>query len=92
MHDWTLSQVAIDWISGSGYLQIRGNGDEHELRFQGARNLVLPREFAWGRSTSINAIEGPKEFQGKLQLKIDMQSGDVIEIVADSFDIPSIDA
>lgn len=92
MHDWTLTLITIDWISGSGYLRIRGNEREREIRFQGIRRLVVPREFPWGHSLSINTVDGPIELQGKLQLKIEMQSGDVIEIIADSFDVPSTDA
>ncbi|MCQ4167059.1 hypothetical protein [Tahibacter harae] len=92
MHDWTLSLVTIDWISGSGSLQIRRDGQEREIRFQGTQRLVMPREFPWGHSISINTVDGPVQFQGKLQLKIEMQSGDVIEIIADRFSIPAAGA
>lgn len=92
MHDWTLTLITVDWISGSGYLRIRGNGREREIGFQRIQRLVVPREFPWGRSLSINAVDGPIELQGKLQLKVEMQSGDVIEIIADGFDVPSTDA
>jgi hypothetical protein len=44
-----------------------------------------------GPSISINAVRGPlgKPSQDTTTLAIEMQSGDVIEITARSFDIPA---
>jgi hypothetical protein len=63
--------------------------ERYELSATGIRKLRLPREFPWGFSDWISGIDGPNQISGGLLiLKIEMQSGDVIEIVAEKFELP----
>ena len=50
--------------------------------------LSVPRTFPWGPSVSVNTVEGPvKQENGLAVLSMEMQSGDLIRIVARSFDL-----
>jgi hypothetical protein len=83
LHDATLNAVNFDWSSGIVHITleisvatfgvIEARGVTTELR--------CPRLLAWGPSSSINsaAVETLAEVQ---RLKIEMQSGDVLEICA----------
>lgn len=52
----------------------------YRLEFSGVTALVMPHEEAWGPSSSVNSVS---HTSGKFQ--IEMQSGDVIELVASHF-------
>ncbi|WP_133817468.1 hypothetical protein [Tahibacter aquaticus] len=90
MHDWTLVSTSVDWALGVGRLDVRWDGFDYELRFSGLQRFTMPREFGWGPSVSINVVRGPEDSLGKQRLQIEMQSGDVIEIIAESFELPAV--
>ena len=60
------------------------------VQASGLTELRMPREMLWGPSVSVNQCDGPIRLQdGGYGLTIEMQSGDVIELVAERFDMPS---
>ena len=89
MHDWTLVSIGFDWETGKAILSCR-NLDSQLVYIVGENvtNLHVPRVLEWGPSISINEFNGPVDIAGTKQLKIEMQTGDVITISASSFVIP----
>ena len=90
MHDWTLLSIVYDWKSGQVALQLRRGGSEFvSVAAMGVIDLHVPQRKEWGPSVSVNEVRGPiAEPRGKQVLEIEMQSGDVIRIVASSFNFP----
>jgi hypothetical protein len=90
MHDWTLISLTVDWETGEATIELRSPAGKRRLLAQALREISVPRAQPWGRSASINAVDGPTvQKEGLSRLAIEMQSGDLIEIVAQSFDIPN---
>ena len=88
VHDWTLRAVNVDWGEGVARVVFDSPTGRNHLRAHGLRNLHIPRAESWGPSVSVNEAQGPLEFEGGLvRFLIEMQSGDLIEIVARSFDL-----
>jgi len=50
-------------------------------------SLQCPRRFPWGESVSINEIRPPVETNEGAQIEIEMQSGDLIIALAESFEL-----
>jgi hypothetical protein len=89
MHDWTLLSIAIDWKTGAVALHLASSAGQTELRAEDMREIRIPRAQPWGPSVSINTVDGPNPHdEGLLRLAIEIQSGDLIEIVARSFKMP----
>ena len=89
MHDWTLLSLEVDWGTGEVRLGIESPSGQTSIRALDLYELRVPRARAWGPSVSINAVEGPSaQKDGRLRLAIEMQSGDLIEIVARSIEMP----
>lgn len=90
MHDWTLVSMTFDWQAASVTLCLRNPSSETvSLVAENVVNLSMPRRDEWGRSASVNEVAGPAlRSDGTQTLRIEMQSGDVIEITADSFVLP----
>lgn len=91
MHDWTLIAVHFDWLSGIATLDLRTFPSQAKaILAKNVYTIHVPRLQNWGPSSSINEVMGPAAYPGNKQiLKIEMQSGDVIEIIADCFIFPS---
>ncbi len=90
MHDWTLLSVAVDWKIGQVLLETDSPSGPATVRVLGLRELRVPRAHPWGKSVSINTVEGPSRREDEFSyLRIEMQSGDLIEIVASSFEMPA---
>lgn len=89
MHDWSLLSVAIDWKSGDVRIDVRSPSGETSIRASDLREIHMPRYRAWGPSVSIYTVTGPApRDDGLVSLAIEMQSGDRIEIVARSIEMP----
>jgi hypothetical protein len=90
MHDWTLVSLAFDWATGLVTLNfLDSNSNAASVLAKNASMFHAPRIQEWGRSVSINTVIGPEDYGlGKQKLQIEMQSGDVIEIIAESFKLP----
>ena len=93
MHDWTLRSIIFDWKSAQVKFDFL---NQHSMLVSilanGVSNLSVPRLNEWGPSVSVNNVEEliPLE-NGKYKMKIEMQSGDVIEIDAMTFIFPEKD-
>ena len=90
MHDWTLVSLTFDWQGASATLSLRNPSSETvSLVAENVVNLLMPKRDEWGRSVSVNEVAGPTlQSDGTQTLRIEMQSGDVIEITAGSFVLP----
>ncbi len=90
MHDWTLVSVLFEWKSGSVVLQFRtAQSKSAKLIAHGVSELHVPRLHDWGPSVSVSQVVGPSDdASGRRELDVEMQSGDLIRIVAQSFDFP----
>lgn len=90
MHDWTLTSLGLEWKSGVATLKFLNTESNTALLVaKGVVVFNVPRGQEWGRSVSVNELLGPIVLENGCQkLQIEMQSGDVIEIVAESFELP----
>jgi hypothetical protein len=82
-HDAYLKSIVIEWRVGAARLELGYDETAIVIRASGLQGLHLPRKEPWGPSDWINSVQGPvNEPQGAQRLMIEMQSGDVIEVVA----------
>jgi hypothetical protein len=91
MHDWGLRSVLFDWKTGRVTLSLRWDGSDKMLVARGVTDLHVPQLKDWGPSVHVNGVKGPTATidGGQQILEIEMQTGDVIRIVAASFEIPN---
>jgi hypothetical protein len=91
MHDWTLVAISMNWELGRVTIELRDlTSSTRFLVAEGVRDLRVPRANDWGPSVSVNTVSSiDPTLTGMQRLKLEMQSGDIIEIVADKFDIPT---
>ena len=90
LHDWTLDHLVFDWCDGRLRLILRefSTLDGWVLIAEGVKDLRVPRRLEWGFSRAINSSEGPLEVEsGDLVMRIEVQSGDEIEIEAESIEL-----
>lgn len=86
MHDWSLINIAFDWQSGRVTVALRSYNKQWALVADGVTDLRVPKLQEWGPSSSVNGTsETVADATGTTHLKIEMQTGDVIEIVAREF-------
>lgn len=86
-HDATLLAITTDWASGETRLRVRvweEAAREVEIRIANTTLLHCPREQPWGPSVSINHVRINAIEAGRVRLEIEIQSGDVVEIVGDT--------
>lgn len=87
LHDATLETLSLDWATGRVEVVLRSASGIVILRASGVTHLVCPRLHPWGRSSSVNGVRGPRAKEGGFIVEIEMQSGDVIVILAGGFAI-----
>jgi hypothetical protein len=90
MHDWTLVSILYEWKPARVTISFRSETMElTSVVADGVTALNIPQTREWGPSVSVNKILGPTDFaKGGRKLEIEMQSGDVIEIVAGTYVFP----
>jgi hypothetical protein len=88
MHDWSLETIIVDWKARTASLLVRGPNGTASMIAHGLRMLHVPMAFEWGSSVSVNEIVGPAVDGHHQKLRIVIQSGDTIEIIADKFEMP----
>ena len=89
-HDATLTGISLDWPTKTVDLavEIEERGTVH-IKCRGFVRVIVPREEPWGPSVSINGISEPAKHEiGIWALRVEMQTGDMIEILAESFELP----
>ena len=89
--DWDLVTVTFDWETKRVALVLSYWQHDHvELIANDCVDIHIPGRNEWGPSVSVNSFDGPSEVEnGNKRLTIEMQSGDVITIIARSFDMPA---
>jgi hypothetical protein len=93
LHDAVLEEISVTWeelarvtfkmLPNEAYIKPR---QIILLEGEGLRSLVCPQKNPWGPSDLVNSIseEGGGDYK---RLDIEMQSGDVIRVEAESFDV-----
>ena len=89
LHDCSLTNIRFDWTAALAEFQMVGLEGASLLIAAGVEDLQLSRALPWGPSEWINRAEGPVDVGDGIQaLRIEMQSGDVITVMARSFKGP----
>lgn len=88
-HDARLKEVVVRW--GEGDVLVRVRTCEHTPRnvtvhCKGLVAFDCPRQEPWGPSVHVNSICQKKVEEG-LAVEIEMQTGDVLKVVAKSVDL-----
>lgn len=78
LHDATFTALEVDWASGQLRFRFKTHAGVVCVRASGFSDLKCPRLYPWGPSGSVNDVTTEPRERG-LQLRIEMQSGDVIE-------------
>lgn len=82
LHDATLTAIYFDWAAGTCSVRLSLPGAENcELKFSGVYELIVPRREPWGPSVSVNSS---REVGGNI-FEIELQSGDILRVSADSW-------
>ena len=91
LHDCPLTSINLDWASGALTIRLKRHVESEDLiQAVGLKRLSLSRLEAWGPSECIDDLTRlPKTSDGLYAIEIRMQSGDLIEIVADEIRLPS---
>lgn len=90
MHDWSLVTILLEWAEGKITITMK-NGDSREVHLvaSGLAEIKVPKREEWGGSVSINKVDGPSTLaNGNSYLSIEVQSGDKIELEAESISLP----
>ena len=89
LHDATLLNVRVEWRTGIALIELAPvEMEKTTLRATGLRLLRVPRGHPWGSSVSVNVAElMPGENGHSVRLRIEMQSGDEIELDADAVEL-----
>jgi hypothetical protein len=92
LHDWTLVEIHFDWRSGRVTVELDDLSFARRVFIaEGVRELHVPKENEWGPSVRVNgAIETDAPLGIGRCLKIEMQSGDVIQITAQQFSLSPV--
>lgn len=90
LHDWTLLRVDFDWRPARVTIELEDSTLRRRLLIaSGVRELRVPKMHEWGPSNSVNKIsEVELPTGGGRCLQIEMQSGDVIRVVAEQILLP----
>ena len=91
MHDWTLVKIDFDWRDARVTIELRDSTfTARTLIAEGVRELLVPKANEWGPSVSVNEVSESEAEHGQGRcLRIEMQSGDVIQIVAERIALPA---
>jgi hypothetical protein len=92
-HDSTLTSINVIWLKrddGEVLINISGchlvSYSDYVIVAKNFTKILVPKKEEWGPSTQILHTDGPTKLDGNTYLLvIQMQSGDQIEIEAESF-------
>lgn len=88
MHDWTLVSMILDWEESSFLIKFLNNKScSVDIICQGIKFINIPKWDKWGESISVNTFNLKDDTTFK-KLEIEMQSGDVITIIANDIEMP----
>lgn len=90
MHDWTLIDICYIWKQSECIVKFKNSASITKvIKATNVTDLHIPHISDWGSSVSVNEVVGPEKINDALTLKIEMQSGDIIKLVADVINIPN---
>jgi hypothetical protein len=87
LHDAVFDSLTVDWAGATAafrFTLVGGDRDQQALAIHGSglRTLFVPREQPWGPSLYVNRAQLS---EGEIaEIRIEMQSGDEIVLLADS--------
>jgi hypothetical protein len=88
LHDAVLERLVLDWSTGMVSVDLHPvPGDPIVLTAFGVRELHVDRWEPWGPSAFVNSAELHEAGPGQIRLRLEMQSGDPILIVAEEFEL-----
>jgi hypothetical protein len=90
LHDATVVDLRLDWISGEFHMSLRSNDaaiGEKRIEATNLSSLQCPRHFPWRKSASVDEIHPPVQTREGSKLEILMCSGDLIIMLAESFEV-----
>jgi hypothetical protein len=91
MHDWTLVAVLFEWETAQVTVSFSSHTGSPVLVARSVVDLRITQSNEWGPSVSVNKVKGPFDTDNGLQsIEIEMQSGDIIKIIAASFEMPKM--
>ncbi len=89
MHDWALTDLTFNWETACVTIRLSWDSVSRTVTADGVSELLIPRANEWGPSVSVNKVSEVETLpSGLKQLLIEMQSGDIIRIVAKRFALP----
>jgi hypothetical protein len=93
LHDAVLERLHVDWSAATVAVELHPvPGDPIVLTAYGVRELRLDRWEPWGPSAFVNSAEVYESAPGQTRLRLEMQTGDAVLIVAEQFDITQPDS
>lgn len=88
-HDWTLLGLHFEWGSRNVKIDVLTPGGSRKIEGRSVVHISVPAELTWGPSSSILNLEVVKRLGSEnLDLLIQMQSGDLIQIIGSDFELP----
>lgn len=98
LHDATVDAIRFDWAKGRLEIlltvPVTDGPPARMITAEGVIMLRCPHREPWGPSPCINTVRGPGPIyrEGKLlAVEIEMQSGDRIEVEAQTFKLEGVD-
>lgn len=84
----TLVYLQLDWTSGKLRMTLRGDSsDRVKIEATNLTSLQCPRRFPWGESIEVKEVRAPVMTNEGSMLEVQMQSGDLLVLIADSFEL-----
>ena len=86
LHDAIVDSINVNWVTKEVVINLKvfskkgENAIPHSLIFKQVKSIKIPHESPWGESESINSASVESGI-----CQIEMQSGDVISILAKDF-------
>lgn len=89
MHDWTLVSLNIDWEKSTLVIKFLNNNSlPVDIIFNKVKFVNIPKWDGWGESVNVNKFNLKDDATYKI-IEIEMQSGDIINIIANDVVMPS---
>ena len=91
LHDGLVKTISINWSGKSAeifldcFLKPNQNAQPCVLTFSGISSVNVPMTAPWGESNSINTARVQKNI-----FKIELQSGDILQLKAETFGFDTI--
>lgn len=88
MHDWILVSLIIDWEKSTLVIKfLNNNSFPVDIIFKSIKYINIPKWDEWGESVSVNKFNLKNDATYK-NIEIEMQSGDIINIIANDVIMP----